>query len=517
MARTKWRGTAVATAVWTAALLAGVAPAAASTSTSTCAATEAVVVRGPSATAAAAAVLEAGGSVVRRLDLVGGVAARVSASAADRLIGSGLAVDPDDTARVTSDSFAPFGADAADTQLTAVDPGPSWDLQTGAGVAVALVDTGVDERPDLAGRLVHGVDLSSDHDDVDHYGHGTFMAGLIAGGGSASAGSGVRHTGVAPGATVVSVKVADADGSTTVSTIIAGIGWAVDHADQYGIGVLNLSFGAPPHGSFRADPMSAAVEAAWASGLTVVVAAGNDGAGRVTSPGRDPWVLTAGSTDTAGTATTADDTVPAFSGSGDRDGVRKPDVAAPGVSVISLRDPGSAIDVQHPSARVGDDYFVGTGTSMATAEIAGAAAVLLATHPDATPDDVKGAVIDSAAPVRRSRAGALDLAAALAMPAADWDQAHGAAGGDDGEGDGDVVRMPWSATRWSATRWSATRWSATRWSATRWSATRWSATRWSATRWSATRWSATRWSATRWSATRWSATRWSDVGWGTDP
>ena len=448
---------------------------------------------------AAAAVEAAGGHVTRSLDLVGGVAATLSEPAAERLAVSGFGVAPDAPAHVTSADFS------TDPQLDAVDPGTHWDLTAGAGVGVALVDTGVAETPDLQGRLVRGVDLSGEDDGADHYGHGTFMAGLIAGDGSASSSGGVRHVGVAPAATVVSVKVAGADGSTTTSSVIAGIAWAVDHADELNIRVLNLSVGVPPQAGWRADPLSAAVEMAWASGITVVVAAGNDGPGTVTSPGRDPWVITAGALDTDGG-------VAPFSGASRRGPSPKPDVLAPGVSVVSLRAPGSTVDREHPDGRVGDDYFRGSGTSMATAMTAGAAAVLVGHHPEAAPDDVKGALVATARDVPGSRAGAVDLGSADETAAADWDQHHPAATGDEGDGE-PVEGMPWTATRWSATRWSATRWSATRWSATRWSATRWSATRWSATRWSATRWSATRWSATRWSATRWSATRWSSTRW----
>src|SRR5262249_34726803 len=148
----------------------------------------------------------------------------------------------------------------------------------GAGSVVALVDTGVAETPDLQGRLVRGPDFSGEGDGIDHYGHGTFMAGVIAGDGSASSNDRVHHVGGAPGATVVAVKVAGADGSTSVSRVIAGIGWVVAHADEYGINVLNLSFGVDFPLPYVVNPLAAASEAAWASGITVVVAAGNEGA-----------------------------------------------------------------------------------------------------------------------------------------------------------------------------------------------------------------------------------------------
>jgi serine protease AprX len=459
---------------------------------------ESVVVLAGSTEAAAAAVHNAGGTVTRELPIVGGVAARADAAALARE--TGVAVVPDAAMHVTSNDFSPS---ADSPQFASLHVGPRWSPDAGEGVGVALLDTGVADVPGLD-HVIRAADFSGDNDGIDHYGHGTFMAGLIAGG---------DGLGVAPGATIVSVKVAGRDGSTSLSQILEGIDFVVAHADDYGVRVLNLSFGADMPMSWRADPLSAAVEAAWASGITVVTSSGNDGAGTVTSPGRDPWVLTAGAADTNGTATTADDAVPSFSGSGTRARVAKPEVVAPGVDVVSLRVPGSYLDGAYPAARVDDHWFRGSGTSMATALTSGAAAVVVWGHPDATPDDVKGALASTADPVSGSAAGAVDLGAALdatADPA--WWQSAPAADGSDSDF-GPVDRMPWTGTRWSATRWSGTRWSGTRWSGTRWSGTRWSATRWSATRWSATRWSATRWSATRWSATRWSATRWSATRW----
>ena len=472
----------------------------------------AVIVEGGSVAGAAAAVRGAGGTVGLELGLISGVAAQVPASAVATLEASGLTVVPDAPAHVESGAFDPT---ARDVQVDAVDPGPSWGAGAGEGIGVALVDTGVIDSPDLAGRIVRGPDLSGEGDGIDRYGHGTFMAGLIAG-------NGADHKGVAPGARIISVKVAGADGSTTLSKVIAGIGWVVVHQDDVGAAVLNLSIGVDAPMLYEKDPLSAAVEAAWSSGLTVVVAAGNLGKGTVTSPGHDPYVITVGASDAHGTADVSDDTVPSWSGSDKERGVAKPDVLAPGVSVISLRAPGSDIDTNFPAARIGTDYFRGSGTSMATALTSGAAAVLLKEHPFATPDDIKGALVDSGHSLGHKVTGvAIDLDAAdHATPRGDWDQHYKIA--FDGLGIG-LKQMPWEGTRWSGTRWSGTRWSGTRWSGTRWSGSTWSGTRWSGSTWSGTRWSGSTWSGTRWSAvdwfgstwsgTRWSGSTWSDEDW----
>src|SRR5581483_43730 len=441
------------------------------------AAASAVVVQGRTVAEAAGAVRAVGGKLGARLDLLAGVAADVTAPEAAALEAHGLLVTPDRPARVAAAGASePAAATGAAVQRAALDPDPAWSGNGGAGVGVALVDTGVADSPDLAGRLVRGPDLSGEGDGLDQNGHGTFMAGLIAG----------AATGVAPGATVVSVKVAGRDGTTSMSKLLAGIEWVVDHAEEQHIGVLNLSFGVDAPGVAPDDPLSVAVEQAWAAGITVVAAAGNDGAGEVTSPGADPWIITAGATDPHGTAGTADDTVPTWSGWRRAGPFTKPDVMAPGVSVVSLRAPGSLIDDQHPSARVGTQYFAGSGTSMATALVAGGAADLLADHPLAVPDEIKGALVATSHPLAGPVAGAADLAAADHAPwDAGWWQEHPVAGDTAGA----PRRIPWTEDgQWSSFRWSSFRWSSFRWSSFRWSSFRWSSFRWSSFRWSVASW-----------------------------
>jgi serine protease AprX len=304
----------------------------------------------------------------------------------------------------------------------------------------------------------------------------------------------------------VSVKVAGADGSTTVSRVIAGIGWVIANRDTYGIDVLNLSFGVDAPMPYRFNPLSAAVEAAWASGITVVVSAGNDGEGHVTSPGSDPYVVTVGAIDNAGTARTSDDSVPTWSGRERFRHYSKPEVAASGVSVVSLRAPGSTVDVSHPEGRVGSVYFRGSGTSMSTALVSGVAALLLAHHPAATPDDVKGALVDGATDVRGAAPEVDAEHADNADARPDWWQHYRVA--FDGLGRGFDRGMPWTASRWTASRWTASRWTATRWTSTRWTDAEWAASRWTSTDWTASRWTSTRWTASRWTAEAWPSQGW---------
>src|SRR6266513_1006328 len=185
---------------------------------------------------------------------------------------------------------------------------------------------------------------------------------------------------------------------------IAGIEWVLAHRTAYNIRVINLSFGAPANLPYRVDPMSAAVEIAWRRGLVVVAASGNGGPQRdtVVTPGIDPYVITVGATDDRGTLGRGDDMLAWFSAWGSADSNAKPDLVAPGRRIVSLRVPGSALDTLFPDrvvvAQNGSTYFRLTGTSMATAVVSGAAALLLAGRPNLTPDQVKGLLVGTTQP-----------------------------------------------------------------------------------------------------------------------
>ena len=470
-----------------------------------------VIVMAGSVEAANHAVLRHGGLVEGELPLIGAVSARVqpeSVAAIER--STGVAVTPDETITLSADDFA--GTQSRSVQLEALNVGPGWAPNAGAGVGVALIDTGVAQTADLSGRVVLGPDLSGEADGTDRYGHGTFMAGLIAGDGSASTDETV-HYGTAPGAHIVSVKVAGRDGATSLSKVLEGIGWAVNNRKHHSIGVLSLSLGVVTPRSPQADPLSAAVEAAWASGLVVVAASGNEGSGTVTSPGRDPWVITVGASDTNGTVTTTDDTVPAWSGSGKVTSVRKPELLAPGNSVVSLRAPGSLVDETYPEARVGDAYFRGSGTSMAAASAAGAAAILLQHHPEATPDDVKGALIAAGDPMKGTTAKAIDISGADAAHAnPDWLQRHPvAAKGLGGQLKGN--EMPWAGFRWAGDTWRPVRWVDGEWVGFRWADEQWAGFRWADERWAGFRWADEQWVGFRWADEQWAGFRWADERW----
>src|SRR3989442_1488303 len=304
----------------------------------------------------------------------------------------------------------------------------------GRGVTVAILDSGVAADADLiepANRILASVNFADERLTSDPGGHGTHIAGIVAGNGTRSGG---EFVGIAPQANVVDVRVLGRTGSGRISSVIRGIEWVLAHRIAYNIRVINLSFGAPAKLPYRADPMSAAVEIAWRRGLVVVAASGNGGPQRdsVLTPGIDPYVITVGETDDRGTIGRGDDMLAWFSAWGSPDSNAKPDLVAPGRRIGSIRVPGSALDTLFPErvvvAQNGATYFRLTGTSMATPVVSGTTALLLAGRPNLTPDQVKALLVGTTQPYGEDSgqvlpdpiadgSGLLDAnAAALAVP-----------------------------------------------------------------------------------------------------
>jgi serine protease AprX len=492
----------------------------------------------PASAAAETLVRSLGGRVTHQLPIVEGFSARLTAGDVSALARSSAVelVWGDASVRMSStssyDTEGPNTAWRHSIRLTQVEG-----AYTGAGVTVAVLDTGVSQLPDFGDRVLARVDLTPDQDGFDRYGHGTHMAGIIAGNGASSAG---EWRGVAPGANLVSVKVAGADGSTDVSVVIAGLQWVLANKSAYGIRILNLAFGTDSTQSYRLDPLNYAVEQVWLGGILVVTSAGNRGpsGGSINKPGDDPYVVTVGAADLRGTSDRDDDVVAPFSSWGATpDGYLKPDLVAPGITLVAPRTVGSTVDLQHPQAVVGAGYIKGTGTSQAAAVVSGVAALMFQAEPWMTPDVAKATLLGSAFKSWTYRsgggAGLVDAAGAVIaarngkfrfapanlglVPSTGLGSLEASRGSyhvnADPDGDGvwgviqgevDVLGQPWTATSWSATSWSATLWAAIAAVTPGWGATSWSATSWSGTSWSATSWSATSWSATSWSANVWS-------------
>jgi serine protease AprX len=417
---------------------------------------------------------------------------------------------------------------------------------TGQGVGVALIDTGVVPVKGMtSGNVVDGADLSfeSQSEDLQHldtFGHGTHMAGIIAGDEPATLLGPAPFRGVAPDAKLTSIKVAAHDGAVDVSQVVAAVDWVVEHRNddtKNPIRVLNLSYGTDGVQDYRVDPLTHAVENAWRAGIVVVVSGGNEGFGhdKLNNPGYDPRVLTVGAADTNGTTSTLDDTVPEFSSRGDAE--RRVDVTAPGRSIVSLRDPGSYLDEAHPGARVGDRFFKGSGSSQAAAVVSGAVALLVDQRPGLSPDQVKALLKNTAAPMPTADAagrgaGEINLAAARTATApagtqfwapstgiGSLEQARGTQHvADDGvelTGERDILG-PWKAARWAKASTAGTAWEGGKWNGTDWTGSCWCDSTWAGRAWAARGWSGSSWSGSSWAARGWSARGWSARGWSGD-
>jgi serine protease AprX len=545
-----------------------------------------VIVRArPGALAAAARQVERfGGQVGRQLGIINGFTARLPASQVGQLTQSPTvnSVTEDEPVAMQAAAYTPT-TDAGSLYTTTLQTGAQayWQAgYTGKGIDVAVIDTGTAPVPGLAGagKVVNGPDLSFESQApnlryLDTYGHGTHMAGIIAGRGDAAisgkyVGDTANFLGMAPDARIVSVKVADAMGAADVSQIIAAIDWVVQNKTTGGLNirVLNLSFGTNTTHPYSIDPLCHAVEAAWRKGITVIAATGNagfymaPGGAGLTSPARDPYVISVGATDTMKTLATSDDRVASFSSSGvvGVGGTKNPDLVAPGKSIISLAVPGSFIDQAYGAGgAVTGGYMRGSGTSQAAAVMSGAAALVLQQHPTWTNNQVKALLTTTAKPLTAGTLtpaaqgkGTLNLTKALSTTTAATSQSYANSSGAGslesargtahlvdngvelrGEKDlfGDAVSTTtlaskrtagtawtggtWNGRMWSGSSFTGSNWTATTWSGRMWSGRMWSSEVWSGRMWSGRMWSAGTWTGRMWSGDGWSGNTWSSAGW----
>src|SRR5581483_4506679 len=425
---------------------------------------------------------------------------------------------------------------------------------SGQGVGVALIDTGVSPVPGLTGgNVVNGPDLSLDAGapnlrHLDEFGHGTHLAGIIAGNDSGPAnykayGDASKFTGIAPDSTLVNVKVGASDGAVDVSQVIAAIDWTVAHRNDPGLNirVINLAYGTDSTQAYQIDPLAYAVEAAWQAGIVVVTSAGNAGstASVLTDPATDPFVLAVGA-DGNYDKNGHSQFVTGFSNAGNPS--RSPDLVAPGQSIVSLRDPNSLIDLAFPGGRVNDAagrFFRGSGTSQATAIVSGLVADLLSKYPTMTPDQVKGllrskatplagvpATVQGAGDVNVRNLGGLKLSNvppstqsfATSDGSGSLEASRGSAhlfpaDGTPSTGEMTVFGVPFDGHSWSNNAWDGNSWSGGSWSGHSWSGNSWSGDAWTGHSWSGDVWSDDVWAGNSWSGNSWSGNSWSGNPW----
>jgi serine protease AprX len=471
------------------------------------------------------------GTVLTQFQIIDGVEASIPTALEPVLAAlPGITVTPDVSVSVQSavESTGPHTPSDAFLQQTGATE-LAADGDTGQGVTVAVIDTGIDNLPDFAGRLIGGVDLTGENSPFqDDYGHGTFVAGLIAGDGASSGG---QYSGEAPGADLVSIKVAGADGVTDLARLILGLQWAVANRLAYNIRVLNMSLGFRPFTSTAINPLDQAVEAAWNSGIAVVTSAGNAGPsdGTILSPGDDPLVITVGALDDMAQPVVADDEMTNFSSAGPTspDGWVKPDLVTSGRSVVSLAAPGSTVYDENPSARVGRGNFVGSGTSFSAAVTSGAAALVLADNPALTPDELKARLLGTTSPGPVGNPfvdghGALNAYAAATAGPMNLSQSAGLVltlpGVTVSLSPGGSPADSWNASLWSGVSWPQASgggpgWNGWAWNGSAWNGFTWTSRAWNDGGWAGAAWNGQAWDGSAWDGSAWAGSAWNGAAW----
>jgi serine protease AprX len=447
---------------------------------------------GSSPASAIAQVRRSGGRVTGRLPIINGFAARVT-PAAERRLAAAAGVH----AVTRNAKTKPQGVSLSRIQSAypaSVDAPQLWNYDTnvtGKGVGVAVIDTGIaGQMPDFrspgssSSRVIASAVTNPDARTAgDAYGHGTHVAGIIAGNGWARSYTDPlrgKYVGIAPDANLISVKVSDDTGEATVLDVIYGLQFVVDNKAAYNIRVVNLSLESTSIGSYKTDPLDAAVESAWFKGIVVVTAAGNRGSSENAvsrAPGNDPYVITVGAYDDQASNADGDDSRPSWSSRGiTADGFAKPDIHAPGSGIVSTLAPGSQFAAMCPTCIVDGQMIRAGGTSMAAPMISGTVALLLQYFPQLKPDQVKGMLTRNARLIN-NRYPAVE--AYKTLEAAYYGRTAPGNQGltpnnivDASTGDIDYTRSSWSRSSWSnandgltadfaRSSWSRSSWSST--------------------------------------------------------
>jgi serine protease AprX len=347
----------------------------------------------------------------------------------------------------------------------------------GKGVTVAVVDSGIYKTKDLSGRVKANINFNpAYHDGSDRYGHGTFVAGIIAGNGNRSNG---KYIGVAPKSHLLNVRISDDQGMMYESDVIDALQWIYNNKDKYHIRVVNLSLNSTVAQSYHTSPLDAAVEVLWFNGIVVVASAGNNGTSTLYPPANDPFVITVGATDDKATLRTDDDTIATFSAYGvDEHGSTKPDLVAPGRLIVGLLPENDKLSMSrvHAANRLDTTYFKMSGTSVSAPMVSGAIAILLQDEPDLTPDQVKYRLMATAnknwAGYDPSTAGAgyLDIYAAVygtTMENANTGMLASQlllTGSDP---------VAWNSVNWNSVNWNSVNWNSVNWNSVNWNSDYW--------------------------------------------
>jgi len=378
----------------------------------------------------------------------------------------------------------------ANAYIPAIRANQIWNKKPylqGTGVGVAVLDSGINPNGDLytnmgVNRQVADIRFNSDYNQssFDGYGHGTHVASIVGGDGSESGG---KYIGVAPLVNIINVKVSNDDGSAMIKDVVAGLEWVLQNKDTYNIRVVNLSLNSSVAESYHTSPLDAAVEILWFNKIVVVASAGNYGDGAVYPPANDPFIITVGATDDKGTNSISDDVMASFSAYGlTSDGVKKPDIVAPGTNIIArLVNQNMGLANAHPSNKVGDQYFRMSGTSMAAPMVSAAVALLLQDEPNLTPDQVKFRLTATANKTwssyssTKSGAGYLDIDAAVRGTTTQSANAGVMASQLLSTGSNPIT---WGAVGWNSVGWNTVGWNSVGWNSVGWNSVGWNSDYW---------------------------------------
>ena len=421
----------------------------------------------------------------------------VSANTAIRLISNFANHDYYDSLYVDEIEITftlPNGPTPPNTFESSLNVQPAWNAGLdGRGVTVAVIDSGIALNHDfssisgdpLADRIVQrAVFNQSAFTKNDAYGHGTHVAGIIAGNGSQS---GSVYKGIAPGANLISLRVSDNQGMSTESDVVSALQWVLNNKTAYNIRVVNLSLNATTEQSYHTSPLCAAAEILWFNQIVVIASAGNTGAGGSTNaakaaPANDPFIITVGAVDERGTAGLSDDIVAPFSASATTlDGHLKPDIVAPGKNIIGALSASSWWRTDYADRVVNGNYFRISGTSTAAPMVTGAVALLLQDEPNLTPDQVKyrlTATANKSWPgynATTAGAGYLDINAAVngtttqsantGLPASQllWTG---------------PTPVNWGSVQWGSVQWGSVQWGSVQWGSVQWGSVQWGSDYW---------------------------------------
>ncbi len=378
----------------------------------------------------------------------------------------------------------------ANAYIRAIRADQVWNqspYRQGQGIGVAVIDSGINPNGDLytnqgVNRQVADIRFNSDYNQntSDGYGHGTHVSAIV---GSDGSDSGGKYIGVAPMVNIINVKVSNDDGSTMIKDVVAGLQWVLQNKDQYNIRVVNVSLNSSVAESYHTSPLDAAVEILWFNKIVVVASAGNYGNGALYPPANDPFVITVGATNDKGTASLSDDAIASFSAYGQTsDGVKKPDLVAPGTNIIArLVNQNMGLANEHPTHKVGDQYFRMSGTSMAAPMVSGAIALLLQDEPNLTPDQVKYRLMATANKSwpgyngTKSGAGYLDVYAAI----------YGTTTKSSNTGlkaslllSTGSTPITWGSVGWNSVGWNTVGWNTVGWNTVGWNTVGWNSDYW---------------------------------------